>query len=97
MSIMYQARCLEVGPVQPLVDLRMAMANLRTKILHFRGFDSSIIYMPRGGIPRPIGNLPESLSQAIVVGVILAGRLGVSVKFAMVSAYTMRVQTLRCC
>ena len=30
-----------------------------------------------GGIPRPIGDFPESLSQAILVGIILVGRLGV--------------------
>ena len=52
-------------------------ANLRTKILDFREFDSSIILILRGGIPRPIGNFPESLSQAILVGIILVGRLGV--------------------
>ena len=33
--------------------------------------------MLRGGVPRPIGNFPESLSQAILVGVMLVGRLGV--------------------
>ena len=43
----------------------------------FRGFDSSGILILRGGIPSPIGNFPESLSQAILVGVILVGRLGV--------------------
>ena len=52
-------------------------ANLHTNILEFRGFDSSIILMLRGQIPRPIGNLLESLSQAILVGIILVGRLGV--------------------
>ena len=53
--------------------LRILSADLRTKILDFRGFDSSIIL---GGIPRPIGDFPESLSQRI-----LAGRLGVLVGF----------------
>ena len=33
--------------------------------------------MLRAGIPRPTGNMPESLGQAILVGIILAGRLGV--------------------
>ena len=47
-------------------------ANLRTKILGFRRFDSSRILVLRGGIPRPTGNLPESSSQAILV----VGRLG---------------------
>ena len=30
----------------------------------------------RGGILMPIGNFPESLRQAILVGIILVGRLG---------------------
>ena len=50
----------------------MRMANPCTKILDFRGFDSSIILISRGGIPRPIGNFPEISSQRILVG-----RLGV--------------------
>ena len=45
--------------------------------MDFRGFDSSIILILRGGIPGPIGNSPESLSQATLVGIILVGRLGV--------------------
>ena len=52
-------------------------ANLRNKILDFREFDSSRILMLRGENPRPIGNFPESLSQGILVGTILVGRLGV--------------------
>ena len=55
-----------------------AAANLRTNIMDFRGFDSSIILILRGGIPRPMGNFPESLSQAILVGIMLVGRLGLS-------------------
>ena len=35
------------------------------------------ILIQRGGIPRPIGNSPESLSQAISVGIMSVGRLGV--------------------
>ena len=38
-------------------------ANLRTKILDFRGFDSSRILVSRGGIFMSTGNFPESLSQ----------------------------------
>ena len=34
----------------------------------FRGFDSSIILILRGGIPRPVGKLPEILSQQILAG-----------------------------
>ena len=55
----------------------MSVANLRTNIMAFRGFDSSIISIMRGGILMPIGNLPESLTQAILVGIMLVGRLGV--------------------
>ena len=40
-----------------------ATANLRTKILNFRGFDSSIILILRGGILMSIENLPECLRQ----------------------------------
>ena len=53
------------------------MVNLRTKILDFRGLDSSRILILRGETPRPIGNFQESLSQAILAGIILIGRLGV--------------------
>ena len=45
--------------------------------MDFGGFDSSTILNLRGGIPWPIGDLPESLSQAMLVGTMLAGRLGV--------------------
>ena len=51
--------------------------NLPTNIVDFGGFDSSIILILRGGIPRPMGNFPESLSQALLVGIMLVGRLGV--------------------
>ena len=53
-------------------------ANLRTKILDFRGFDSSIILILRGGILMSMGNSPEIMSQQILVGIILVGRLAVS-------------------
>ena len=52
-------------------------ADLRTKITDFRGFDSSRILILRGGILMSIGNSPEMLSQQILVGIILIGRLGV--------------------
>ena len=52
--------------------------NLPTNIVDFRGFDSSTILIWRGGIPRPIGDFPESSSQAMLVGVMLVGGLGVS-------------------
>ena len=51
-------------------------ANLRTTIMDFRGFHSSLILILRGGILMFIGDFPESLSQAILVGKMLVGRLG---------------------
>ena len=51
--------------------------NLPTNIVGFREFDSSVILNQRGGIPRPIGDFPESLSRAMLVGTMLVGRLGV--------------------
>ena len=45
--------------------------------MDFGGFDSSIVLILRGGIPRPVGNFLESLSQAILGGIMLVGKLGV--------------------
>ena len=53
----------------------------------FGGFDSSIILIQRGGILMSLGDFPESLSQAMLVGVMLLGRLGVAAQMA-------RAQTL---
>ena len=65
---------------------RRSMANLRTTIMDFLGFDSSRIWIPRGGIPRPIGgNFPEILSQRILAGRFLVGRLGVCGLFTLLS------------
>ena len=55
------------------------MVNLRTKILDFGGLDSGRILLSGGGILTSIGNFPESLSQGILAGRFLVGRLGVSV------------------
>ena len=55
-------------------------ANLPTNIVDFRGVDSKIILSERGGILMSVGDFPESLSQAMLVGVMLGGRLGVSLK-----------------
>ena len=43
--------------------------NLPTNMLDFRGFYSSSILNERGGILMSIGNFTESLSQAMLVGV----------------------------
>ena len=51
--------------------------DFRTKILDLRGFDSSIILTLRDGIVMSKGNSPEVLSQAILVWIIVVGRLGV--------------------
>ena len=45
--------------------------------MDFRRFDSSIIFIIMGGILMSIGDFPEGLSQAILVGIMLVGRLGV--------------------
>ena len=55
----------------------MTTANLRTKIMDFRGFDPSITFILRSGIIISIGIFPESLSQQVLAGIILVGRLGV--------------------
>ena len=60
-----------------LRSIYRATANLGTNIMDFRGFDLSIILTLRGGILKPIGDIPESLSQAMLVGVMLVGGLGV--------------------
>ena len=51
--------------------------NLSTNIVDFRGLDSSTILILRDGILMSMGDCPESLSQAMLVGVMLVGRLGV--------------------
>ena len=45
--------------------------SLPTYIVDFRGSDSSIILILRGGIFTSIGDSPESLSRAMLVGTIL--------------------------
>ena len=50
-------------------------ANLRTKILKFRGFDSSTILILRGEILMSMMGFPEVLSQTILAGIILVERL----------------------
>ena len=61
------------------VLLPPSTANLRTKILDFRGFDSSRILILKRGILMSKGISPENLSQAILLGLLgrVLGRLGV--------------------
>ena len=58
---------------------RTSTPNLPTNIVDFRRFDSSVILISTGGIPRLIRDFPEGLSQAISAGIRLVGRLGVRV------------------
>ena len=51
-------------------------ANLRARIVDLREFDSRRTLILRGGIPRPMRNFPEMLSQIILVKIISIRRLG---------------------
>ena len=65
-------------------------ANLRTNIMDFRASDSSIILIMRGGILRSIGDFPESLMHAVLVGAISAGRLGVQLTQGLADLFRQR-------
>ena len=56
---------------------RRSTSSLRNKILDFRGLDSSRILICKGWNSHANRNFPEDLSQAILVGTISVGRLGV--------------------
>ena len=62
--------------------------------MDFRGFDSSIILIQRGGILMSIGDLPECLSQAILVGIMLVGRLGVFSPMCKISLLSLLLLSL---
>ena len=64
---------LQASTASALRFLARNTANPPTNIVDFRGFDSSIILILRGGIPRPIGDFPENSSQAMLVGTMLVG------------------------
>ena len=53
-------------------------ANLPTNIVNFRRFDSSTILCVRGEMFMSIGDFPECLSQAMLVGIMSLGRLCVA-------------------
>ena len=61
-----------------LVLLR-GTANLGTRVLDFRGFDSGGILTLRGGILMSTGNFPEMSSQQNLSRDNLVGRLGISI------------------
>ena len=54
------------------ISYMSGMANPPTNIV---GFESSIIFIIRGAILMSIGDFLESLSQAMLVGIMLVGRL----------------------
>ena len=58
-------------PAQKGTSSKMGTPNLPTNMVDFGGFHSSIMLCLRGGILMSIGNSPESLSQAMLVGVML--------------------------
>ena len=66
----------QLGADLAVKEVLPAPANLRTKILDFRGFAASRILSLRGGILLPTGNFPEMLNRRILAGVILVGRSG---------------------
>ena len=68
--------------------------NLPTNIVDFRGFDSSVLLILRGGILRSIGNFPEILSQAMLVGIMLVGKLGVLLLLLLSSLYNLCIALL---
>ena len=72
-------------------------ANLRTKAQGFRGFDLIRILISRGGTLMFIGNFPESLSQRILAGIILVGRLSVAAARAPRSWSSSPAPGTRCC
>ena len=61
--------------------------NLPPDIVGLRGFNSSTILILRVGILMSIGNLPESWSQAMLVGTMLVWRLGVIADRLHIRAY----------
>ena len=84
-ALAYAARCSECF-ARSLA--RAPTANLRTKILDFRGFDSSRISISMGGIHVSTGDIPKVLSQRILVGIILVGRVAVDREQGKAAAYS---------
>ena len=68
---------LKLTPNLPAKSIHPYQDALTQNTWDFRGFDSSIILILRDGILISIGDFLDCLSQAILVGIILVGRLGV--------------------
>ena len=60
----------------------MLTADLRTKILDFRGSDSSIILILRGGILRPVGKFPGNYESSNLSRDNLSREIGRSTRLA---------------
>ena len=73
-----------------LQALCVVTPNLPTSVVDFTGFDSSTI----GGVPMSTGNLPESSSQAMLVGTILVG--GLSLSLLLVVVVVVRLGVCQC-
>ena len=69
--------CYRYTSILYAVALRCCYAQTPDYIVDFRGFYSSIILILRVGILMSIGDFAESLCQAMLVGTMLVGRLGV--------------------
>ena len=63
---------------EPSHPRRAGTANPPTTIVDFIGFHANIILILRSGILTSMRDFPKSLSQAMLVGVMLAGGLGVA-------------------
>ena len=61
-----------------MMMIMLDTANLPTNIVDFGGFDSSIMLFLRGGILMSMGDFPDSLTRAMLVGTMLVGKSGVS-------------------
>ena len=66
-----------VRTLLPCCELGGFTASLPTNIVGSQGVRLEHNLKLKGGIPRPRGDSPESLSQAMLVGVMLVGRSGV--------------------
>ena len=77
-ELSHSARSRTTGAASPL---RVEYAQSPYWHCGFRGVDSSIILVWRGEILMSTGDFPESLSQAMLVGTMLVGRLGVRAFF----------------
>ena len=64
--------------------------SLPTNVVGFRGFDLSIILILRGGILMPVGDFPENLSRAMLVGTMSVGGLGVLMRHLPVAMHVGR-------